>query len=499
VIGAPETKNTETSFEPVEKLYMENTLLRVLGAMFCHDPKRADARTGTIELNRGVREKNISIRLDPEFGQPGPFAHKVVVSLLKKHSDYGLPARREISFSERELIRLVGRTSWGGRDSAELALSLKQIRYTHVLAHFKTADRFIEHDFSIFNEVLIERRNERRGPIVACTVTLADPIIVALQNNHFTCLNYVLLGNLGTIGQALYMHLFYNFAITYDGHHKQRLTFRKQYANICAEWLGGLTVHQQKSVVEHNQLGSHLRQLVHAGFLASYGIEKAETREGLVITFRPGHQFFTDYDRFYQSSRKTGFRFNFQDDQQDVAEPLKVAYLFIERRTGQPIKDIPYVSSKEVETARQLLTQLPFTEVPKFLNYALLEAKKTQFDVRSLGGLKQYLTGYRHHRDHQATAAAAGTARQAREKKEAEERAYDLYRRVAGERLFTSLPISECSVIEGLARASNRPFSTATGPLASTMLEIAKVRIAIERHPDGIMSFDQWQSRQAKN
>jgi hypothetical protein len=462
--------------------------------MFCHDPKRAHARTGTIELNRGVKEKNISIRLDPEFGQPGPFAHKVAISLLKKHSDYGLPARREISFSERELMRLVGRTSWGGRDSDELALSLKQIRYTHILAHFKSNDRFVEHDFSIFNEVLIERRTDRRGPIVACTVALADPIIAALRDNHFTCLNYALLSSLGTIGQALYMHLFYSFAITYDGHHQQRLTFRKQYADICSEWLGGLTVHQQKSVVEHNQLGSHLRQLVHAGFLASYAIEKAETREGLVITFRPGNQFFTDYDRFYRNRHQGGLQFKFHDDQKEVAEPLKVAYLFIEKRTGQPIRDIPYVSSKEVETARHLLTQVPFEDVSNFLDYALTEAKRTRFDVQTLGGLKQYLTAYRQSREHRVAAAAAGAARQAREREEATKLAYDRYRRAAAEQLFAGLPTTERTLIENLARAGSRPFAAGTGSLASTMYEITKIRIAVERHPHSVMNFEDWKA-----
>lgn len=113
MIDAQQTNTSAHSAEPIEKLYMENTLLRVLGAMFCHDPKRAHGRTGTIELNRGVKEKHITIRVDPEYGQPGPFAHKVTISLLKKHSDYGLPARREISFSERELMRLIGRTSGG--------------------------------------------------------------------------------------------------------------------------------------------------------------------------------------------------------------------------------------------------------------------------------------------------------------------------------------------------------------------------------------------------
>src|SRR5947209_6497613 len=97
----------EQSAQPTEKVYMENTLLRVAGALFCHDAKRAATHTAPIELNRGVTEKNIVIRPDPKLGQPGPLAHKIFVALIKKHSGYGRPIRNEVSFSKRELMRLI--------------------------------------------------------------------------------------------------------------------------------------------------------------------------------------------------------------------------------------------------------------------------------------------------------------------------------------------------------------------------------------------------------
>src|ERR1700685_2683796 len=107
--------------EPIEKLYMENTLLRVAGALFCHDAKRAPTRTEQIELNRGVAEKNIVVRPDPKLGQPGPLAHKVFVALIKKHSGYGRTAQADVSFTRRELVRLIGRTEWGGSANEQLS------------------------------------------------------------------------------------------------------------------------------------------------------------------------------------------------------------------------------------------------------------------------------------------------------------------------------------------------------------------------------------------
>jgi hypothetical protein len=75
--------------QQTEKLYMENTLLRVAGALFCHDPKSAAMRTKEIELRSTASEKTLVIRPDPKLGQPGQLAHKIFIALLKKHSDYG--------------------------------------------------------------------------------------------------------------------------------------------------------------------------------------------------------------------------------------------------------------------------------------------------------------------------------------------------------------------------------------------------------------------------
>src|SRR5476649_2154165 len=97
-----------------DKFYMENTLLRIAGALFCHDAKRAPTRIQEIELNRGVREKNIVIRPDPRIGQPGPLAHKIFVAIIKKHSNYGRPVQSDVTFTKRELMRLIGRNKWGG-------------------------------------------------------------------------------------------------------------------------------------------------------------------------------------------------------------------------------------------------------------------------------------------------------------------------------------------------------------------------------------------------
>ena len=163
------------------KLYMETTLLRIAGALFCHDRRVAGKRTEEIELNKGVDDKHIIIRPDPRLGQPGQLAHKIFVALIKKHSDYGRPVRNEIHFTRREVGRLIGRSEWGGRDSEQLSRALHEIHYTFITTQFKQLDgKFLEQSFSIFPEILIERREFPSDPIEACTITLASPIVSSL-------------------------------------------------------------------------------------------------------------------------------------------------------------------------------------------------------------------------------------------------------------------------------------------------------------------------------
>jgi hypothetical protein len=478
--------------QPADPVYLESTLLRVFGVLFCHDPKRARSRAGTIEINRGVPENGIAVRFDPEYAQPGPFAHKVAMAVIRKQSGFGRPAQKAISFSQRELIRMTGRKNWGGRQSEELALALKQIRYSHVLAHFKRDNRFVEHDFSIFNEVLIERRASPTDPIVACTIVIADPIIQSLNDKHFTCLNHGLMRELSTIGGAFYMRLFYHFATQYDGHHLDRIVFRKRYDDICTEWLGGVTVLRHRSKILGEQLGTHLDQLVSLGFLRSYALTPAESRDGFVLTFRPGDRFKTDYQTFYTRRSPGDVRFTFHGENRAIGDPHRVAYLFMEKRTGRKPDATAYVSSKEVETAKELLAHLSLAQIPEFLDYALAEAGKTRFDLQTLGGVRQYLNDYQLNREQRTATKTAAAARRSEQHQTQLRLDYDQYRRTETQRLFDKLPAGEQAEIKAQALAKLSAGGPVSDYMVQTLIRVEKFRLTIERHPGQVFDFDQW-------
>ena len=494
---APLEKKTtpqESSETPelAQKIYMENTLLRVSGAMFCHDAKRASSRTGKIEISRGEKERHIIIRPDPEFGQPGPLAHKVFVALIKKHSDYGRPAPEEVSFTRREIGRLIERQKWGGRDSDQLIRALYEIRRTAITAFIKgSKDRFFEHDFNVFSEILIERKNSHTDPIEACTITLAKPIIDSLRDDHFTCLNHFLMMRLGTIGQALYMRLFFHFSNLYEEQAKKRLAFPKRYDDICTEWLGGLTILDRKSKIIREQLGTHLQQLIEVGFLSSYTIEKAKTRPGFVLTFRPGPAFFQDYDRFYRHRKQGELQWDFQADRRGVAEPLRVAHLFTAKRTKMDVKQITFASSSDVEAARQLLTHIEFAEAEAFIDYALAQAASTKFDVQTLGGLKQYVPGYLASREARARAKAKADATARQQAQEALQAAYDRFRRDRAQEIYAALSDDERADIDAEARRTTTGFD---GDLAERMLAFRKITVTAQRYPDRITTIEDWRS-----
>jgi hypothetical protein len=286
------------------------------------------------------------------------------------------------------------------------------------------------------------------------------------------------------------MRLFYHFANLYDGHHKSRLSFPKRYEDICKEWLGGLKVHAHRSLIERDQLGPHLRTLVDVGFLASYTIAKARNGQGMVITFRPGRGFFEDYERFYRHRNQGEMQFEFHEDRRGQTEPIKVAYLFLEKRDGRPLSAIPYVSSRDVETARQILAAVSYEEVGAFIEFGLAEARRTNFDIQTMGGLKQYLTAYQHQKSKTEAKKVAEEARQADARLDALRASYEQFRNKKADGILKSLQAGERDAIEEQARASAR--APRLGYMAEALHRAACRRLIFERYAERIASFEEW-------
>jgi hypothetical protein len=110
------------------------------------------------------------------------------------------------------------------------------------------------------------------------------------------------------------------------------------------------------------------------------------------------------------------------------------------------------------------------------LDFALAEAHKTNFDIRTLGGTKQYMSAYMALRQRRADKMVSEAVRGDRERQEAKLQAYDMFRRAQAKDTLASLPVAEQQAIEAMARSHTAKF---TGSLRDTMFEFAKVRLTI--------------------
>src|SRR5205807_5861696 len=107
---------------------------------------------------------------------------------------------------------------------------------------------------------------------------------------------------------------------------------------------------------------------------------------------------------------------------------------------------------------------------PDFIDYALARAKKTRFDVQTLGGLRQYLPQYLERRVERAADRHVQAARKADERATELRIAYDRFRRERANQIFATLQPKERDEIERQAQA--RTPSRRGGLLAQTMFEL---------------------------
>ena len=130
-----------------------------------------------------------------------------------------------------------------------------------------------------------------------------------------------------------------------------------------------------------------------------------------------------DYDRFYRRRARSAVRSEPQPDQRETGDPLKLAYLFAGERTGHKVSSIAFVNSKDVAD-RQAVPDRDHDRgsCPSFLDFALEAASRTNFNVQTLGGLRQYLAPYK---ARQAAAASAKRMKNARTQEENDRLAYD--------------------------------------------------------------------------
>ncbi len=179
---------TATAPEKIERLFLENNLLRVMGYLFCHDPRAAASHVEPITDIDALIKKPVTITPHPSLGQPGPADFKVFLAVLKKLSDYGRPVPDTVYFSQLEIVQLTDRV-WSGRTGKQFLHSLHRLAATRVnMAFFdQQKETTIATSFSIPTEFTTEHK---RGNIRSCSISIPKLIQRSLDDRFFSCLNY---------------------------------------------------------------------------------------------------------------------------------------------------------------------------------------------------------------------------------------------------------------------------------------------------------------------
>ena len=489
------TSNTVQAPEKIERLFMENNLLRIMGYLFCHDPRAAVKHTEPITGIDKVFKKQISIEPNPNYGQPGPADFKVFLAILKKLSDYGRPVPNKVYFSQMELARLTDR-SWGGRTGKDFIHSLYTLAHTRITMPFYRPGKeepFIA-NFSIPSEFGIQPKG---SGIESCEITIPEYVQRSLDDRFFSCLNYNRIRGVPTIQATLYIRLFHHFSNLAENGTQNSVQVRKRYDDICKSWLGGLTVHTHKSKILNAQLGMHLNALVADKFLRSFSIDRNAADDGFNITFIPGSGFRDDYNRFYKGRFQNELQFKFYEEQENIGHPMELVRRFHEQRTGEKIT-ASHVTTGEQQYALTLIKELTFEGAQAFVEYGVKRARAANYAVNSLAGLKTYYGDFLKNRDAITKAKEAAAARLQKEQDERDAAAYDQYRRDKADRLFADAPAAIQESIQAAAVVRAKANGGILGRTGSSLVVRMERDKLIDEH-FGIPNMDRWLANRKLN
>lgn len=491
---APEVVAAAQGADPaeLEKLLYEINLLRLEGHLFCFDPKKA-ARRGrmTFDFER-AKQQPITITPNPLHGYPSVLAYRVLQAIMKKLTDYGIPRREVVSFSRRELIDMLGRKSYGGRDSKDLVRALMQLQGTQVncALYDKEQKRWVTATFSILQKVLF---SGVRSQVETCAAYLEPWIVDSLNARHFACLNYERLRRLEPLGMALFKRLYYNFSLLFNGKNGE-IRFTKDYGDICRTWLGGLRELKYRSEIEKDQLGRHLKMLRTVGLIRKYEIERNAKGDGFNLTFYPGTGFFRDYETFYVQAHQNQLQFRFATDRHTIQAPLELVALFYKRLYGMERLDVQLVAPKETALAAELIEQYGLAGARDLIEFALEQAPKTGFAMKTFGAVRTYLGEWGATRERRAQAQELRRQQSLDAAEEQLREAYEHERRKRATVLISELSEDARNALEARATKVVRARHPDPSLVDGMLIRIESERMLLTQA--GFPDFATWRSRQ---
>ncbi|MBV6415424.1 MAG: hypothetical protein OMOMHJEC_03314 [Xanthomonadales bacterium] len=485
--------------EPNQAIRQANALLeelnvvRVEGRYFCFDKHALKARVGVLQYRDGNRGTIIETS---RHGHPSGLAYKVLQAAFRKVTLEGRPFPDTISFSYRELARLIGRDVIGGQDAKEIFRAIRQLEDTKielVLYRNDAEDSYQSIRFSMFAGTGFIAEGDELSPrkIRQAVLTLHPFVMNSMRKGHFAVFNWERVSALEPLTAALYKRLYLHLSNLYEEkYNRDTLKFEKDYEDLCGEWLGGLKPQGYRSLILQ-QLGSHLDTLKSTGIIRGYSLERKADGGGWKVVFRPGAAFFRDYELFYLGSRARVLQFQQSSDQHEIQRPYELAKSFYTKLHGRLDNAEGIISAKDADFAKGLLERFGEEAVRDLIDFAIAEAPRTQFRMQSFRAVETFLPKWQASRDvrEETRKRAEQVAR-----KQAEDRLRTEYDEVIRAEVFRhmeALSVADRDALRSEALASlsedlRKPETMGHGLL----LQVAERRILRDRL--ALPSFEAW-------
>jgi hypothetical protein len=511
-----------------ETLLEELQMVRLEGRYFCFDKHEAKARTGVLEYRDGNR--GLVIEVSQRFGHPSLLAYKVLQAVFKKITEAGKPYPDTVVLGQRELGRLVGRDSFGGRDAQQLHQAISQLRNTNVELYLyddakdtavpQSAKAFKTWGFSILANLGFVGTGDATHPQHIHTAVLRlDPTIAEnLRAGHFAIYNWERLEGMEPLTAALYKRLYLHLSNLYETqYNRHNLKFEKDYEAICAEWLGGLKPERFKSRIAY-QMKTHFDSLRASGLVREVSIEP-KVKGGFKLVFKPSDGFFSDYEMFYLGvsnepklkaqtkgiEKKTATNSQppkHQSQQNLLLAPLQAVTHFYQKLHGITLPETPLANDthnaiyaeRDIAFARTMIDKLDAQAFTNLIDFAITQAPLTRFDMKSIRAVETYLVAWQMHSAKQAAKDEQNQRRseaQRREQKHEQLKSvYDQFCETACEQYVTSLSESERDALRDEALAIVLPQSPAYSKTHRLMLKMTERNLIANRVQ--VPDFDAW-------
>lgn len=149
-------------------------------------------------------------------------------------------------------------------------------------------------------------------------------------------------------------------------------------------------------------------------------------------------------------------------------------------------------SEKETSFAAPLLEKHSTTEAKGFIDFGIMEAKKTNFDIKTLGGLKKDYLPYMKELSARGKAMQQDAKEQTKKEEDRRLAAYEAYREKELARIRATLSKVEIAALDNSVRQELESLHPGSKIFTGWIRQRGD-RFLAEKH--GTLSFDEWQKR----